>query len=371
MFLYLVYIVPFLDMLRRQQIGSLVGMLDEPPDHILFGQMGRAYDAAKITKVLRNASRVLWGTAAGLTLYRQVSIGIAEKHVREIISPTNIYDDRSVDADLNVAISWQSAHRPLQRGTTYGLDGAYPSQLQPSLLRAYEWASTRWHEFLHQPSKKLPTVLYPKASRKRKAENSGGLDSSKRQVPNSNTGSHHDLLSEAIPVSQSQPRLYGERMTGLCSTKLGEFSISDYVTFVSDYRIILCTQCKSAIKAGQGIERHLREHRFTGSLLRCILDYCSLRDIRDPSEIPHPIDGSKPILGLRCFVGFSCTSCRYLTIARDGMTRHWRMAPHGKDTATNLAKREQWKMVMLQSWLQGRYVKYWIVCEKGIGPSSE
>jgi hypothetical protein len=64
-----------------------------------------------------------------------------------------------VNTDLNVAPAWQSGHRPLQRGTTYGLDGAYPTQLQPALLRAYEWASTRWHEFLHQPSKVMPPAI--------------------------------------------------------------------------------------------------------------------------------------------------------------------------------------------------------------------
>jgi hypothetical protein len=57
---------------------------------------------------------------------------------------------------MNVVFAWQSGHRPIQRATTYGLDGAFPTQLQPALLRAYEWASTRWHEFLHQPSKVMP-----------------------------------------------------------------------------------------------------------------------------------------------------------------------------------------------------------------------
>jgi hypothetical protein len=73
--------------------------------------------------------------------------------------PFNRYDDKSLEADLNVVFAWQSGHRPLQRGTTYGLDGAYPTQLQPALLRAYEWASTRWHEFLRQPSKVMPCLL--------------------------------------------------------------------------------------------------------------------------------------------------------------------------------------------------------------------
>jgi len=46
--------------------------------------------------------------------------------------------------------AWQSGHRPLQRGTGYGIDGAYPDSLQPALLRVYYWASTEWHRFLQQ-----------------------------------------------------------------------------------------------------------------------------------------------------------------------------------------------------------------------------
>ncbi|PVH91702.1 hypothetical protein DM02DRAFT_663702 [Periconia macrospinosa] len=61
--------------------------------------------------------------------------------------------DRSTEADINVVFAWQSGHRPLQRGTTYGIDGAFPDSLQPALLRIYEWASNEWHKFLQlQPA---------------------------------------------------------------------------------------------------------------------------------------------------------------------------------------------------------------------------
>jgi hypothetical protein len=76
----------------------------------------------------------------------------------------NRYDDKSPNADVNVAYAWQSGHRPLQRANTYGLDGAFPTHLQPSLLRVYQWVSTRWHEFLIQPSKDSPLPSSPSAS---------------------------------------------------------------------------------------------------------------------------------------------------------------------------------------------------------------
>lgn len=82
-----------------------------------------------------------------------MSIAIAEKHVREVVRPFNIYDDYSAEAVLNMLMARQSGHRPLQRGITYGLDATYPTRLQPALLRAYEWASTRWDDFLRQASR--------------------------------------------------------------------------------------------------------------------------------------------------------------------------------------------------------------------------
>ena len=37
----------------------------------------------------------------------------------------------------------------MQRGMTYGIDGAYPGSLQPALLRIYYLASEEWHKFLN------------------------------------------------------------------------------------------------------------------------------------------------------------------------------------------------------------------------------
>ncbi|KAH7115361.1 hypothetical protein B0J13DRAFT_572414 [Dactylonectria estremocensis] len=51
-------------------------------------------------------------------------------------------------ATVDVAYAWQSGHRSAQRSSTYGLDGAFPDQLQPTLLRAYARVSAEWHAFL-------------------------------------------------------------------------------------------------------------------------------------------------------------------------------------------------------------------------------
>ncbi|KAH7112338.1 hypothetical protein B0J13DRAFT_659248, partial [Dactylonectria estremocensis] len=148
LYLYLDYIRKPANILRRDRQES-------PETRLLFHSNGRTWPTSRLTDILTKATLGVWQQAVNVRLYRQLAIAITEKHVREVHTPLNRYDDCSSDADINVVLAWQGGHRPLQRGITYGLDGAYPYRLQPTLLRAYEWASTRWHEFLHQPSRNL------------------------------------------------------------------------------------------------------------------------------------------------------------------------------------------------------------------------
>jgi hypothetical protein len=78
---------------------------------------------------------------------------VTNRYLAQIRDPFNRFDDRTALADIGVAFAWQSGHRPLQRGTTYGIDGAFPDSLQPALLRVYRWASVKWHKFLNATSK--------------------------------------------------------------------------------------------------------------------------------------------------------------------------------------------------------------------------
>ncbi|KAH7074969.1 hypothetical protein BKA63DRAFT_367214, partial [Paraphoma chrysanthemicola] len=153
---YLVYIWPFVRMLRRErrdnlskQSTTLLFCSDQTPD--------RPWESRKLTAILQRMSSQVWGWPINAQLCRQLTIAITEKHVKDVHQRFNRYDDKSPNADINVAYAWQSGHRPLQRANTYGLDGAFPTHLQPSLLRVYEWVSMRWHEFLCQPSKTFPS----------------------------------------------------------------------------------------------------------------------------------------------------------------------------------------------------------------------
>jgi hypothetical protein len=163
LFYYLVYILRFSKMLLRE---SGMASRPEPSTSLLFYSdetPGTPWKASRLISVLRRMSEGVLAKPVGIRLYRQLSIGITEKHVKEVFQPFNRHDDRSSGADLNVSLAWQSAHRPLLRADNYGLDGAFPTKLQPSLLRVYEWASNRWQGFLNNSGKipRLGEGLYP------------------------------------------------------------------------------------------------------------------------------------------------------------------------------------------------------------------
>lgn len=82
-FLYLVYILPFLKLLRRQQIATTNAGITYPyiPENLLFGQLGKEYNTARLSTILRRATQLVWGHAVGVAVYRQLSIGVAERHV--------------------------------------------------------------------------------------------------------------------------------------------------------------------------------------------------------------------------------------------------------------------------------------------------
>jgi hypothetical protein len=144
---YLVYIRPLYCMLYRRCLHT-----DLDTSLLFFSPIdqGKPWKTSRLTKGLKECTTKAIGFPIGVREYRQLTIAITEKHVKQISKPFNQYDDKSKEADINVAFAWQSGHRPLQRGVSYGLDGAFPDRLQPALLEVYRWVSGEWHKFLQQ-----------------------------------------------------------------------------------------------------------------------------------------------------------------------------------------------------------------------------
>lgn len=195
LFKYLVYIRPFIDLLYREV--HHMPLLSSSP--LLFRSHpmpdSKPWPSARFNKTLKTVTVEKWGQVVNSRIYRQLSIGVTEKHVREVYEPFNQYDDKSAAADRNIIFAWQAGHRPRQRGSTYGLDGAFPTTLQPQLLNLYQWASTRWHEFLRIPSKagsrRGTTESHPQASLKRERH-------SHTAINHNSSGSDDDDAAAAI-----------------------------------------------------------------------------------------------------------------------------------------------------------------------------
>ncbi|KAK7571298.1 hypothetical protein V3481_018515 [Fusarium oxysporum f. sp. vasinfectum] len=150
MFQYLVYIRPVAISILREcfHIEHTNALLFSPLPQV--GLKPTPWTASTFTKELRRHCNAATGIPSGIgvQMYRQISIAITERHVHAAAARFNRFDDTTGTAGHEVAYAWQSGHRPMQRHTTYGLDGAYPDHLQPALLRAYERASASWQNFL-------------------------------------------------------------------------------------------------------------------------------------------------------------------------------------------------------------------------------
>ncbi|KAK4117949.1 hypothetical protein N657DRAFT_675855 [Parathielavia appendiculata] len=69
---------------------------------------------AQVSIVIKRFTARAWEKGITLQILRQLSVGISEKHVREVFKPFNRFDDRTDAADRDVAFAWQTGHRLLQ-----------------------------------------------------------------------------------------------------------------------------------------------------------------------------------------------------------------------------------------------------------------
>ncbi|PMD17840.1 hypothetical protein NA56DRAFT_727883 [Hyaloscypha hepaticicola] len=91
--------------------------------------------------------------------YGSRTITNVDIHTTTLLVGANVDDSGPVTLAVSAWHNpvWDNGGQPLLYcGTTYGLDAAFPTQMQSALLRLYKWTSTRWHEFLHLTSKMMP-----------------------------------------------------------------------------------------------------------------------------------------------------------------------------------------------------------------------
>jgi hypothetical protein len=329
MYKYLVYVRRFAALLRREQ--SSRPRLHEHGS-LPFHSDGNPWPPSRLTSILMKATSEAWQQKVNARLYRQIAIAITERHVLKVHLLFNRYDDQSMHADLNVVFAWQSGHRPLQRGMTYSLNGAFPSRLQPSLLRAYEWASTRWHEFIRQPSRELNLESHsptPKAtsgprtgSRKRKADCAPGDESLSQRFATSKTvegPGMEELLDDRI---RKLTRSRGERARSTParggSSFIGQATITPrgahHLTYVPDLQLLGCAVCATMVTRHR-VRQHLRDspHYLGSDEIEKVETWASKLAIicgnKEMDKIPLLPDDAPPIpvLGTPHVGGFRCT----------------------------------------------------------------
>lgn len=243
-------------------------------------------------------------------------------------------------------MAWQSGHRPLERGITYGLDGAFPARLQPNLLRAYEWASTRWHAFLHQASR-APAQPVLRTLKNNQESNAPPKRPAIDPIDTVPTTHKRQKISSAEGEG-------GWRTSSPPYDGVPRMTCADVLYVDSEHHVLICKLCTSGVVPGKGVETHFRTHQIRGAVLREVIEHTSRFVFANPLVCPLPADGRPPIPELMIQRGYRCTQCSCRARARDTIIRHWRLAGHE-------ANGIQYEEVGLRSWCKGRHTRYWIV----------
>jgi hypothetical protein len=318
---YLVFIRPFASMLARRCLA--VATAPTTQSRLLFAPMSTAgvWTTQTFSDTLGQISAsVLPSLPVRLNarLYRQLCIAISEKHVRGVARPFDRHNDRTRSAPCDIAFAWQSGHRPIQLSTTYGLDGAFPTHLQPRLLQIYAAVSTEWHAFLDMHHSKLPL---------------------KRGLTDEPRG----LTSE--PPLQKRVRLLA---TGPHATN----GMPSPFAYNVEHQVIICQRCCTCLlPTATAWASHLRQepHRMSGTLLNATIDSFRGLPLRTKAELKRhkPIQSeggpSQAIEGLACYTGYRCAypKCNYCTrVKRTMMYEHQPVAHqrHTQSRAHNLLR---------------------------------
>ncbi|KAK7571375.1 hypothetical protein V3481_018589 [Fusarium oxysporum f. sp. vasinfectum] len=376
-FQYLVYIRPvaITILLKCFDIEHTNALLFSPLSQI--GQKSTTpWTASTFTKELRRHCSAATGIPSGIgvQIYRQISIAITERHVHAAAARFNRFGDTTGTAGHEVAYAWQSGHRPMQRHTAYGLDGAFPDHLQPALLRAYERVSASWQNFLcgcdksgeprsipveadraqlnyasthHSltPSQKRPFIsdleespsnnkrlrLIPDLSSVR-----GTMSTEAIAQPSSEEslviGIEEDVNSVTCDY-MSRPSPEGDDEAAEPISDDAPLRIGPFVHVV-ELNLVICLDCKTAILARQ-VKAHLvdplhRQHltlKERRNISNQILEIPNI--LKDTDDLQHwkfPPPEAEPVPYLEppLHNGLGCNSCRYIGRDLRRIREHYR-----------------------------------------------
>lgn len=140
--------------------------------------------------------------------------------------------------------------------------------------------------------------------------------------------------------------------------------MGEHIQINRTYNLVVCAKCKRALTPGDGAIAHLRNtHQTSGITLQNIKDHlASLGQARDPKTIELPANGGprQPVIPVED--GFKCRACPFITISKKIADNHWRNARH-------ILEGRRYTQVHVQSWMSGKFSRYWTVGSKGYDPT--
>ena len=144
LFVYLAYIRPFCDFLSRQ-LQLVTAHSTNPHLFTVHDDEVGCFSPAACLKSLRLATPEC-PIKLNTSLYRQIAISIAKKHLASLIKPFDPNTPQDYDGFLRL-LSFQSGHKPSTHAGTYALEHGFPAKLQPDLIDRYLENSKIWHQF--------------------------------------------------------------------------------------------------------------------------------------------------------------------------------------------------------------------------------
>ena len=128
----------------------------------------------------------------------------------------------------------------------------------------------------------------------------------------------------------------------------------DLIEVNYEFQLLICRRCETAVKPGAKLISHMRkEHRITGDDVRYVEQVYGHLEMKDPEAADLPLPWSTAQPGLKKQPGKQCPDCSFCTKSGSVMRKHMRAAHRqspGKPTTVDV-----------QSWMAGKYARYWIV----------
>ncbi|CZS75075.1 unnamed protein product [Fusarium graminearum] len=279
----------------------------------------RHLTSTQASGILRSLTQNLT-TPWTLSSYRQAALAIAKRYLSTLVEKSNFYHPTEATNPLRMFAAG-AGHHPRMLLTSYAIDKALPSRLQPELLEMYYRLSKIWQDWNQEYNQRNMESVEPASRSQKRDKMDTGPEGLERQPKRSKKG--HSTINKD-------------------TDKLGDSFI-----YNARHRIVICVSCGSMIQPGaKSFYSHLNSvHCITGSACKALLERFQTYELCPFDKLHIPTESVAQIPGLTVFKGFRCNICpetprlSYFTISGNKIRDH--LAVHNMDIAPILAEHLQ------------------------------